>query len=108
MSTDNEDPSPEEERCARITLAAIFERDEQKARALIKQSGEAFIASIRARTRARLDAMQATLDAAEKLLDRAALLPTRSAERRRLIALANVFTGSARRARLELEGAKSS
>jgi endo-alpha-1,4-polygalactosaminidase (GH114 family) len=108
MTPDPEDPSPEEERCARITFAFMFERDEAKAAKLLKQSSEAFITSIRARTRRKLDAMQVTLDAAEELLDRAAKLPARSAERRRLIALANVYTGSARRARLELEGVRSS
>ena len=104
MSTEPEDPTPEDEHCARITLAFMFERDEEKAAKLLKQSGEAFITSIKARTRRKLDAMQSTLDAAEELLDMAALLPVRSAERRRLIALANVYTGSARRARLEFEG----
>jgi hypothetical protein len=71
MSTEPEEdpPSPETRRAAELALAALSERDDDKARKLIDQSAEAFITAVQARMRAKFAATDVLFAEAERALD---------------------------------------
>jgi hypothetical protein len=96
MNTEpKEPPSPELARCLQLTFAALAEPDEAKARVLIEQSGEAFIADVQARTGRRLAAAEALLEEAERALD-AAEAAGDPAERARQMRLFELLLAAAR------------
>jgi hypothetical protein len=82
MSTDPEDPSPELQRCLQLVMRALAEPDDDKARALIERSGDAFIADVQRRGRANLTARLALLDRAEEALRKAEASDDEEEERR--------------------------
>jgi hypothetical protein len=104
MNVDPEDPSPELRRCLEITMRALLEPDDSKARTLIERSGEAFVAGIQARVREKCDAANALLAAAEAALD-AAEASKDPAESARQLRLFELYLGSAQAVRRELSGA---